>query len=579
MSGRARGTGTYQVADYVAIFRRGWWLLVVCAVLGMTLALLASRMAGPKYRSSTLIQVTPTGAPDNTSVANARTSGSVNLDNEAQLLRSNAVASRAAELLGQGVTPGAAVARVSVTVPPNSQILTLTYTAASSLRAQQGAGAFAQSYLESRAATARALIDGQIAATQTQLASYSAQLRDVTGKATTLPGNSPDRSFALAQQDVLTRQLTTLNSQLVNLQTVQVTPGQIISAANRPASRTGTGPLVTLASGLVAGLFLGLLAALARQRYDRRVRHNDDVTHVVDLPVMTVPAGNNAGRVLRPAGTAPAGLEPEAVAYQRLANVVAATASGSSMVLLVAPVSGGEAASHVAGGLTVALADTSLAVTLVDAGRATPAEDSTAPGLSEVLAGGTALDVAVQRVPGTTRRLLGAGSDPDAASVVRHLGSVASVLAQLRKEASVVVVQAAAMDTSPDAQALSSICDHVLLVVQAGWSRRQDLVDAVTQLEDVSAQVLGCVVVEQPGRRTRGRPPQHPDEGGFAAALRLDAERGAEARRGRAYDLPSQAGGATPGAGPSWLPGPDTSGAGPAVTAGRSSRQRRNREP
>src|SRR3954451_10314056 len=71
-----------QLTDYAGVLRRRWWQIVAGALLGVVLAAAATLMMPVRYTSSVSVQVTPTGLPDaNTTTTNARTQGTVNLDN------------------------------------------------------------------------------------------------------------------------------------------------------------------------------------------------------------------------------------------------------------------------------------------------------------------------------------------------------------------------------------------------------------------------------------------------------------------------------------------------------------------
>src|SRR6187401_2375897 len=87
-----------DLSDYLGTLRRNWWLTLVATVVGLGVAG-GITLAEPKlYTSSASVLVQPTGAQD-TNVVGGRTKGDINLDTEAQIVRSTAVAANAAALL------------------------------------------------------------------------------------------------------------------------------------------------------------------------------------------------------------------------------------------------------------------------------------------------------------------------------------------------------------------------------------------------------------------------------------------------------------------------------------------------
>src|ERR1700754_3496962 len=86
-----------DVSHYLGIFRRHWWIALIATGAGLAAgAALTSAM--PKvYESSTAVLVQ--ALDQDTNAQGGRTKGTVNLDTEAQLVGSGAVATKAAALL------------------------------------------------------------------------------------------------------------------------------------------------------------------------------------------------------------------------------------------------------------------------------------------------------------------------------------------------------------------------------------------------------------------------------------------------------------------------------------------------
>ena len=85
---------------YLGWLRRRWWILLLAAILGTAGGLAVTQLQHARYTSTTSVLVRPlaTGGSDNTNNQNAK----VNLDTEAQVVRSLVVGERARGLMKSG---------------------------------------------------------------------------------------------------------------------------------------------------------------------------------------------------------------------------------------------------------------------------------------------------------------------------------------------------------------------------------------------------------------------------------------------------------------------------------------------
>src|SRR5690242_7313182 len=111
----------------------------------------------PSYTATAEVLVSPTGVQDQTNQTTQRQREPLNLDTEAQIARSAVVASRAAHIL-KAQDSASLRDHVTVTVPPNSAVLALSYTAGDPVSAAAGAEAFVRAYLANREATATRML-------------------------------------------------------------------------------------------------------------------------------------------------------------------------------------------------------------------------------------------------------------------------------------------------------------------------------------------------------------------------------------------------------------------------------------
>ena len=119
---------------------------MTCA--GAALATAYVFLAPKTYTATVLVQVN--ALPNNANAVGGRTGGPVNMDNEAQSVRSLAVASLVKKRLGSSLSADDISNDIHVSVPPNSTYLQITCAASSAVAAQKCANAAGAAYLDYR---------------------------------------------------------------------------------------------------------------------------------------------------------------------------------------------------------------------------------------------------------------------------------------------------------------------------------------------------------------------------------------------------------------------------------------------
>lgn len=483
-----------EFADYGEILRRRWWLIVLGVLAGIAVAVVALQVVPKTYTSTALVQVKDIG--DNGSVANGRTTSSLNLDTEAQLVTSNSVAGRAKALLRVGTSPRELAKQVSVTVPPNTSVLSIGFSANSSSAARAGAHAFAEAYLENRKDSAESDLEAKANAIRAQIKDLQTQLADSNRRLSGLAKGSPERSSEEATNSSLVAQIRELNSQLTPLVGQDINPGTIITDAQVPLSASNPSPKILLASGLLAGLLTGALLAFAVDRRDKRVRDRKDLERL-GLDTMT---GTVAVPAIRDGGSTLA-FGPGAEALRQLRNALLAQMPRRAGTVIVAGASDANAASAVSVSLAVTIARSGTEVVLLSANTIGCAVEqafdaSGRPGLVDVLLDRSDLGAAVLQVPGVPNlRVVPAGADGSLSSDLLQGPKVESVIQELSRMADVVMVDVAPTSENADAQTLVTAGDGVLIVATAMKTTRDEILEAVDQFQHVSARLFGSVVV------------------------------------------------------------------------------------
>jgi len=512
------GDSTLQLGDYLRLAKRRWWAIALGLLVGLSAGYAFTATRGQQYTSTASVLVQPVGT--DTEVANGRTSGSVNLDTEAQLVRSSVVETKAQALLRTSLSPQDLGESVKVTVPANTSVLNIAFTADNPAGAQQGAHAFAEAYLAARGDTAKAEVNARVKALQATLATLAAQQKQVAGQIAALPQDSPDRSAAQAKLNNINTQIDQANQQLVPLQTTPVTPGSIINDAQLPDSTSGPLGILAIASGLLLGLLFGLLLAFAIERADKRVRRSVDLEREFDVPVLVeVPTGPRTDFSVVQSTHSRQGN-----AFSELRNVLVSLVSDREQIILVAGASDGPG-SIVAANLAVSLARMNLDTVLICADPASSGRqildlDPEAPGLSELLHGGLNVASLEQRpATGHGLRVIPPGVEAELTSEATQVFLTEQAIRQFRHSARFVVIDAPPMSSGSQAQTLARLAHVTVLVVELGTTTHDQVLRAARLIDLVGTRSIGMVAMPRvPVRREKRSAPAPSAERATATA-------------------------------------------------------------
>ncbi|MGQ9785886.1 MAG: CpsD/CapB family tyrosine-protein kinase, partial [Anaerolineae bacterium] len=160
--------------------------------------------------------------------------------------------------------------------------------------------------------------------------------------------------------------------------------------------------------------------------------------------------------------------------------------------------------------LAVALADGERSVIAVDADLRRPRLHtifglSNEHGLTDLFRGTlSASDLPLQSISNTTLRVLTSGPLPSIPSQLLATRRMEEIIALLREQADMVLFDAPPLIVVTDASLLASKVDGVLLVVEAGSTRRDHVRAAKDRLDKVNAWLVGSVLLNAPFDRSFG---------------------------------------------------------------------------
>jgi capsular polysaccharide biosynthesis protein len=504
---------SFEAADYVGVLRRRWWIILALTCVGLVGAFGYVTVAPKAYTATASVNVVPTAADQSNSVAGSRTAGAtVNLDTQAQVVTSTAVATLSGRMLHSPLTPWQLAKQVNVTVPPNSSILDISCTASTATGAATCANDFAKAYLQNRSQTAISTVNGQLKTLQQQISGLNSTIAALSTKIASLPSNSPQRATDVAQRDSdqsklnkLTQDYATTNGELAD-----TNGGTVITTATPPGKPSSPKKLLILPSGLVVGLLLGLIVAFLVDRRDKRIHNALHAERVLDLPVLlNLPQGAFGREVAIASPRSKTGQ-----AFTDLAHGVAAALGEGNHVVFVAGATPGPAGSVVAANLAVTLARTHSEVVLVCANM----NSTVAPkllglgegeGLAELIAGNATVRDVVQGPAGMPGLwVITPGADPSLAFYHLQHDTARALTSQLRRDARYVIIEAQSADDGADTFALGEFADAALVTIEVARSTKTEALECVRRLRQLRTPVLGAAVMPALGKRIAVRPPR-----------------------------------------------------------------------
>jgi capsular polysaccharide biosynthesis protein len=508
---------SFDVSDQTGVLRRRWLIIVGCTAIGLVGALGYIFVAPKTYTAVAAVQVNPTGADQGNTLANSRTSGTVNLDTEAQIVTSGAVAGIAAKTLKSPLTPYQLSKQVAVAVPPNSEVLNISCGASTKIAAAACANAFAAAYLQNRSASAAADLNGQVKALDNNVSSLEKTISGLNAKIGKLPKGSPARAGYASTVFSDKSQVHAFINHIDQLksQAADVNGGKIITPATPPGKPSSPKKTLILPSGLVAGLLIGLIAAFIWDRRDKTIHRPQDVERMLDLPVLLDLAGSSYGKQVSLASPR-SGIGR---AFTELGHDVTAALGEGNHVLLVAGASPGPAGSVVAASLAATLARTHPDVVLVCAdlsGSVGPkmvgVEDGL--GLAEVMAGEASVRDVVRgpsAVPGLW--VITPGSDASGQGYYVQYDTAKALIGQLRRDVRYVIIEATGAEDGADTFAFAEFSDAALVVVEVARTHRDEAAECARRLERMRTPVIGVAALPAIGRRVAVRPPRQAGPG------------------------------------------------------------------
>lgn len=523
-------TSEYTLLDYLGILRKRWpWLLLpVVALTVLSAAWTVTRP--PVYSSSARVLLADTAAQATLDPSSQNTGFlSRELSNEINLARSDYVERLVEGELGM-------VPRIDIKAASDADVLEFSASASSADDAARFANTWADQYIAVKRNEAVADIDGATSRLQEQLEELRGERQRLRGPLDAIDEqiqntNDPERAAELQRQydrladdlryelELVTGQAQAIMASLTDLELqsefAAVGEARVVQVAAPPLN-TSNAPLSrNLALGMTLGLLAGFGLALLAENRDSTIKNAGDIAAVTDLPVLA--AIPEADRRDLPGLATASHTDPEgsyANGYHKVrSSLEFASLDIDLRTVLVTSAGASEGKSTTSSNLALAFASVGKKTVLLDVDfrRARIHQIygvPQTPGFTDVTIHGVDMGTVAYGVsePGLEHLLIvPSGTPPPNPAAFVGTAGFASAIDWVRQEAEVVVLDAPPMLAVSDPHTMATRVDAVLLTARANQTTKGELLEAITTLGQVGANLLGIVLIGVDESETYGR--------------------------------------------------------------------------
>ncbi len=276
---------------------------------------------------------------------------------------------------------------------------------------------------------------------------------------------------------------------------------QILDRAQIPGSPSADPRIRFLALAIMAGLGLGILGALVRDRMDPLVRRPDQITRDLGLPILgAIPHARMRNGHFRPDDQQQV---VEAFRNLRLA-VTYAHGPRTPLVLTVSSPGMGDGKSFTTSNLALAFAELGHEVLVIDGDirRGTIhtlfARDRK-PGLTDYLAGEAGMHEIFRETEHPNLTVVPSGSRFRDGPELLGLPTMKALMDHARDRYEIILVDSAPLGAAVDAYLLGTLSGALLLVLRNGATDRELAETRLQELERLPIRLLGAVLNDVPG--------------------------------------------------------------------------------
>jgi polysaccharide biosynthesis transport protein len=280
----------------------------------------------------------------------------------------------------------------------------------------------------------------------------------------------------------------------------------ILEVAQPGEKPTSPRKAAILGLGILAGLFFGFGLALLRNLLDHRLRSSDEITAMLELPLLGVVPHISGKHDRSDLGQMVANRPRSEVAeaFRTLRTAIHFNLpEGQAKTILITSPSSGDGKSMIASNLAIAMARADQTVLLIEADFRKPTqalifELKTECGFSDVLTRQEPLDDMIMETGIKGLSILPCGPLPHSPAEIINSQGFRQALEVLSRRFDKIIIDSPPVMPVADARILGALCDITVMVLRAEKSTRRHSLVARNELQSVGAKILGVVVNSAP---------------------------------------------------------------------------------
>ena len=501
-----------ELRQYFALLWRWAWLIVLCVLLAGGTAFYVSSRQAPTYQATVTLLINQ--ASSTTQDYNALLTGERLARTYAQLLTKRPVMEKTAQELGLNIAPESLASKVKVNLVRDTQLITLQVLDEDPLIAMEIANTIPEVFSKqneemqlSRYSSSKENLQKQLDLVNAEIVESEKTLESMKSAPV------PDQVEISRVTEQLLQYRTTYANLLRSYEEIRVAEAKTLDTVTmvEPADlpRQPVGPKTTTNTLLAAvvGAMLAVGVAFLVEYLDDTIKTDTEVSSLLGLPTLggIVKLGGQEG--LSIAAEQPKSIAVEAYRALRT-NIRFSSPDHQPKTLLVTSALSGEGKTTTVANLGAVFARAGASTIIVDADLRKPRQHKlfkvdNRSGLTTALVADDAcqMDGNLKESGVPNLRLLASGPRPPNPSELLGSDRMGSMIDRLGKEADIVLLDTPPCLAVSDAAVLASRVDGILLVLEAGKTRREAAVRAKESLEQVGGHVLGVILTKIPIKR------------------------------------------------------------------------------
>lgn len=499
-----------DLQSYLEVLKRRWYVIVLVAIASVAAAIASRALRSPIHVSTATVRVVLDAG-----VAELRPGEAYNtrlLNTYRGVVQSELIIKKTIETLAVPMTVDELRGNTTVTVVPDTELISISVQDADPVRARDLANslanqltAYVQGLYGGSTKSTRQILQDQLVAMENDLNVDRQKQADLLARGVT--GGEVD---ALARtitvkEAAYNRLLTSYETARLN-ESLRANSVALISPATIPKTPPNVPNPMDAGLALIVGLFGGMGLVSALEKVTTRIHSAQQAELLTDFPVLATvsPGLMSANHVRNANGEGRSDRISES--YRLLSvNVSALQREHSTKTILITSPAAIQAKSMVATNLARALAELGHTTFLVEGDLRYPAIDRLFSSPNGYSLGGmlsrqgsyyrSALDALPPLIEQPNLFVVGGGPQPANPAATLASPTMNGVIDYLRDHAAIALVDSPPVLMAADASVLGSKVDGVILVLRQSSTKRNHLLAAIKQLRAGGAHVLGFVFV------------------------------------------------------------------------------------